>query len=71
MTVGAVFIALGFLLALFNWIQALFTGEKAGNNPWGSESLEWTTTSPPQHGNFAQIPTMAPDWSPYGYGTNK
>ncbi len=71
MTVGAVFIAVGFFLALVNWIQALFKGQPAGNNPWGSRSLEWTTTSPPQHGNFAEIPVLSPDWSPYAYGTGK
>lgn len=68
MTVGSILVGLGFVLAVVNWIQALFTGEKVGNNPWGSRSLEWTTTSPPQHGNFPEIPTLAPEWSPYGYG---
>jgi cytochrome c oxidase subunit I len=37
---------------IFNFIWSLFKGEKAGNNPWNSNTLEWTTTSPAPHGNF-------------------
>ena len=71
MSAGTVFIGLGALLTLINWIQGLMNGQPAGNNPWGSRSLEWTTASPPQHGNFAEIPNLSEDWSPYGYGTKK
>jgi len=71
MTAGAVLVAIGFFLALVNWIQALFKGQPAGSNPWGSRSLEWTTASPPQHGNFPEIPVLSKDWSPYAYGTSQ
>jgi cytochrome c oxidase subunit 1 len=44
------------LVFLFNFIWSLFKGEKAGDNPWEATTLEWATTSPPPHDNFAGIP---------------
>jgi cytochrome c oxidase subunit 1 len=44
---------------LFNFIYSLFKGPKAGDNPWEATTLEWATTSPPPHDNFAGIvPTV-------------
>jgi cytochrome c oxidase subunit 1 len=44
---------------LFNFIWSLFKGPKAGDNPWEATTLEWATTSPPPHDNFAGIvPTV-------------
>jgi cytochrome c oxidase subunit 1 len=43
---------------LFNFFRSLFKGEKAGKNPWRSNTLEWTVPSPPPHGNFAEMPTV-------------
>ncbi|MDH4225216.1 MAG: cbb3-type cytochrome c oxidase subunit I, partial [Deltaproteobacteria bacterium] len=40
------------LIFLFNFFKSWASGEKAGNNPWKSNTLEWTTVSPPPHGNF-------------------
>jgi cytochrome c oxidase subunit 1 len=40
---------------------------EAGDNPWGSDSLEWATSSPPPNYNFFRIPTVAsrnPLWDP-------
>ena len=34
------------------------TPEKAGDNPWGSTTLEWTIPSPPPHENFTTTPTV-------------
>jgi len=31
----------------------------AGDDPWDGDSLEWSTTSPPPHYNFASIPLVA------------
>jgi len=67
MTVGALLIGLGFVLALVNWIHGAMYGAKAPDNPWGSNSLEWTTATPPPHGNWPEIPTIDPDWHPYNY----
>lgn len=68
MTVGAFVIGIGFGLTMLNWIIGAFKGEKAPDNPWGSKSLEWTTSTPPPHGNWPEIPVLAKDWHPYGYG---
>jgi cytochrome c oxidase subunit 1 len=40
---------------LWNFIWSLFKGEKAGDNPWEATTLEWATTSPPPHDNFAGV----------------
>jgi cytochrome c oxidase subunit 1 len=34
-------------------------GEKAGNDPWDAQTLEWTVSSPPPSYNFAQIPVVS------------
>ena len=46
------------LVFLYNFIVSLFRGQKAGNNPWRANTLEWTTSSPPPHGNWAEMPTV-------------
>jgi len=33
-------------------------GEKVGDNPWQSTTLEWQTPTPPPHGNFATPPRI-------------
>jgi cytochrome c oxidase subunit 1 len=46
-------------LFLWNFFVSLFRGEKAGKNPWRSNTLEWTTESPPPHGNWPEgLPTV-------------
>lgn len=30
----------------------------AGNNPWGTMTLEWATTSPPPEHNFDTLPPI-------------
>ncbi len=53
-------VALGFLgLALG---AAAGRGEAADADPWGGQTLEWTTTSPAPAANFADQPTvMSPE----------
>ena len=47
------------IVFLVNFIWSLFKGPKASNNPWEATTLEWATTSPPPHDNFAGIvPTV-------------
>jgi len=67
MSVGAIIIAIGFTITLLNWIIGAARGPKASDNPWGSMSLEWTTVSPPPHGNWPKPPVVAEDWNPYAY----
>lgn len=52
--------ALGAVQLLFmgNFFWSLFRGPKAEANPWGATTLEWATSSPPPHENFAEIPTV-------------
>lgn len=66
MTLGAVILGVGFLIAVVNWIVGAISGPKAADNPWGSHSLEWTTVSPPPHGNWPSPPSVAENWTPYG-----
>ena len=54
-------------LYAFNFFWSMFRGEKAGNNPWDSNTLEWTVPSPPPHGNFPEIPVVYR--GPYEYSS--
>jgi cytochrome c oxidase subunit 1 len=67
MTVGALLVGAGFLLAVVNWLHGAIAGKKAPDNPWGSKSLEWTTATPPPPGNWPEVPQLSDDWHPYGY----
>jgi len=50
-------VMLGFqFVFFFNFFISLIKGKKAGPNPWKSNTLEWTTPSPPGHGNWAELP---------------
>jgi cytochrome c oxidase subunit 1 len=42
----------------FNFAWSLRSGAKAPKNPWKSNTLEWTTESPPPHGNWKELPTV-------------
>jgi cytochrome c oxidase subunit 1 len=55
-TVGAFTMAIGFFLILAYLLHSLFRGKPAPANPWGGNSLEWSTPSPPPHDNFKQTP---------------
>jgi cytochrome c oxidase subunit 1 len=43
---------------LYNFLVSMFRGEKAGPNPWKANTLEWSTPSPPGHGNFKEFPNV-------------
>jgi cytochrome c oxidase subunit 1 len=43
---------------VINFIVSWFNGKKATDNPWDDTGLEWTTSSPPPHGNWATPPTV-------------
>jgi cytochrome c oxidase subunit I+III len=58
MTIGAFMLAVGILVTLINWFQSGRRGMPAGNDPWRSETLEWSTTSPPPEYNFETVPTV-------------
>jgi len=43
---------------IFNLFWSIRHGEKVGDNPWQSTTLEWQTPTPPPHGNFAEPPRI-------------
>ncbi len=57
-TIGAYIMFLGLIIVLFNWIWSMRKGEPAPANPWGANTLEWQTTSPPPHDNFKVAPVV-------------
>lgn len=66
-TIGSWMIGVGFLIALYVIINCIRKGEKAPENPWGSKTLEWTTSSPPPHENFKETPVVT--GGPYEFGS--
>jgi cytochrome c oxidase subunit 1 len=57
-SIGAIFMAAGVLVFVWNFLQSRWSGERAGDNPWGAGGLEWATTSPPPEYNFLELPTV-------------
>jgi cytochrome c oxidase subunit 1 len=53
-------------LFLFNFFYSMYRGKKAPQNPWKSNTLEWTAPIEPGHGNWpGEIPKVY-RW-PYDY----
>ena len=66
-TVGAFLFGVGVLLSLVNVVWSRRRGDRAGANPWGADTLEWSTSSPPEEYNFRRLPIVAgrhPLWDP-------
>jgi cytochrome c oxidase subunit 1 len=57
-TVGGFLVAVALLLFVWNVWRSLRGPRTAPDDPWGGNSLEWVTTSPPPHHNFHQIPQI-------------
>jgi heme/copper-type cytochrome/quinol oxidase subunit 1 len=55
---GAAVMGLGILVFFYNIFRSRKSGVVAGANPWGANTLEWATTSPPPHYNFIYLPTV-------------
>jgi cytochrome c oxidase subunit 1 len=65
-TVSALVLGTSQLLFFVNFFWSAFKGKKAAENPWEANGLEWTTSSPPPHGNWpGEIPEVH-RW-PYEY----
>ena len=64
-SMGAIILAVGYLLPLAYLPWSLFRGARASDNPWGATGLEWKTTSPPPVENFPETPTVTTP--PYNY----
>lgn len=57
-TVGAFVFALGTLVFLLDVVLSFWFGKPAGENPWGGDTLEWTTSSPPPPYGFFTPPVV-------------
>ena len=64
-TVGSWSFAAGLGLVLVYLTWSLFRGRRAGANPWGSRSFEWSVPSPPPETNWPVTPHF--DRDPYDY----
>jgi cytochrome c oxidase subunit 1 len=51
-TVALIVMMLFQIVFFYNVFRSLRRGEKSGKNPWRANTLEWTTPSPPPHGNW-------------------
>jgi heme/copper-type cytochrome/quinol oxidase subunit 1 len=64
-TIGGFILAAGLVMIAVNIAWSARRGLPAGRDPFDGGTLEWTTTSPPPHYNFAVIPTVSspyPNW---------
>jgi cytochrome c oxidase subunit 1 len=43
---------------IINLFWSMKHGQKVGDNPWNSTTLEWQTPTPPPHGNFEHTPRV-------------
>jgi cytochrome c oxidase subunit I len=57
-TIGGFTIALSMLPLIWNVFTSLRGGKPAGDDPWGANTLEWATTSPPPPYNFDHLPEI-------------
>ncbi|WP_373057846.1 cbb3-type cytochrome c oxidase subunit I [Zunongwangia sp. H14] len=65
-TVSAIITALVQLVFIYNFFHSMFYGKKAVQNPWKSNTLEWTTPVEHIHGNWPGAIPSVYRW-PYDY----
>ncbi|MFH1699377.1 MAG: cytochrome c oxidase subunit I [Candidatus Zixiibacteriota bacterium] len=64
-SVGSWVLGAGFLIMIIYFVHSLIKGKQAPDNPWGSLTMEWQTTSPPPPENFVGTPIFL--HGPYDY----
>lgn len=70
-TIGLYVTFVSALLMLVTFIHGAIAGKEAPQNPWQSESLEFSQTAIiPGQGNFPDPLIIPENWTPYGYGKN-
>ena len=57
-SIAAMIFGFSQLIFVYNVFYSYKNGEEAGDDPWDGWSLEWTTSSPPPHNSFTEIPTL-------------
>jgi len=57
-TAGAYLLGAGFVVTALVFVESLLRDRKAPDDPWGSNTLDWATASPPEHYNFPVVPTV-------------
>jgi len=57
-TAGSYLMLAGVLVFAWNVLASALRHEPAGDDPWGANSLEWATSSPPPEHNFERLPPI-------------
>lgn len=57
-SIGTLILFVGILLTILNAIFSREGGAEAGHDPWGGDTLEWFTLSPPEPHNFDVLPDV-------------
>lgn len=58
-TIGALLMAVGFIVMVINILMTVIKNERVGNDPWGDgRTLEWAISSPPSFYNFSATPLV-------------
>lgn len=58
-TIGALLMAVGFIVMVINILGTVIKNKRVGNDPWGDgRTLEWAIPSPPPFYNFPQTPLV-------------
>jgi cytochrome c oxidase subunit 1 len=57
-SIGTLILAIGIVLTIANAIASRENGPAAGHDPWGGDTLEWFTLSPPDPHNFDVLPDV-------------
>jgi len=57
-SIGVFILFVGILLTILNAIFSRTNGPEAGHDPWGGDTLEWFTLSPPEPHNFDVLPDV-------------
>jgi cytochrome c oxidase subunit I+III len=58
-TIGVLaFVVPGIAVFCWNVVRSFRRGEPAGANPWGADSLEWATPSPPREHGWTVLPIV-------------
>ena len=60
-TIGAFVIAIAMILFFINIFVTLRKPRTAPDDPWGANTLEWATSSPPPAHNFDSLPPIRSD----------